>query len=113
MAHACTVLGLRCMDFRLNQPETITSMKQKIGLDDYDLIAIPGSIKDLVNHPNPDVRQYLIQAISLGPKLHQVNRFVLIGHTDCGAYGGRNAFSSPQNEKAVISKDPGRARNVL
>jgi len=101
------------MDFRLNRPEVITSIKQRIGLDDHDLIAFPGFIRDLASHPNPDIRQYLFEKISLGPSLHQVKRFVLIGHTDCGAYGGQEAFSSPQMEKDVITSDLRTARIIL
>jgi len=75
------------MDGRLNKP--IADYLNEKGLPEvHDLISIPGGPKDLID--DEDGEKGLFRAISdVAIFLHKIENILLVQHTDCGAYGGR------------------------
>lgn len=88
MAHTCKAAILHCMDFRLG-PAIKTWLEEKGYLGDCDIIAHAGATKDMT---------VPMTQIELSRRLHGVSKIVLMNHTDCGAYGGRAAFASDEEE---------------
>ncbi len=103
MAHYCSTAVVRCIDFRLNR--AIKEYLKNYGLgEDFDLISVAGGVKD---------REYVLNQAALSKKLHGIQQVILINHTDCGGYGGREAFASPEEEKAKHAADLQSARAEL
>ncbi|PJE76037.1 hypothetical protein COV04_01690 [Candidatus Uhrbacteria bacterium CG10_big_fil_rev_8_21_14_0_10_48_11] len=46
----------------------------------------------------------LLEDISISLRLHTPKEIVLINHGDCGAYGGRDAFTDDEEEKATYKQ---------
>ena len=93
MSHTCSTAIIRCMDFRLGG--AIRDYLDSNDLyNDVDIISIAGASKDLVE----DADGFLATQIELSKSLHNIDRIILMNHTDCGGYGGRSAFESPEDE---------------
>src|SRR3989344_4980572 len=78
MAHHCQVFVINCIDFRLQKPIRDYLEKQNL-LGDSDIAAAAGGVKDL---------GWAMKQIEVSRHLHGISQVILIGHTDCGAYGG-------------------------
>ena len=92
MSHHCKILAISCMDFRLTTSE-FAFLQDEAGEYNYDLIKIPGGVLQLVNPKHPEHREFILNAIRVSLDLHRAVRVILINHEDCGAYGGKKAFS--------------------
>ena len=78
MAHTCKALVIHCIDFRLQK--AIRDHLEKQGLlGDCDVAAAAGGVNDL---------GWAMKQIEVSRHLHGISQVILIGHTDCGAYGG-------------------------
>lgn len=55
----------------------------------YNHISMPGSIYNLVN---PSTREVVFSKITKFVNFHLTDHVVIIGHRDCGGYGGFAAF---------------------
>lgn len=95
MSHSCKALIIHCIDFRLGQSIYEFLKKQKL-LGDCDIVGIAGSAK---NFSDKDSRDTLMRQIEISVKLHSISKVILMNHTDCGAYGGRSAFDSVEDEE--------------
>lgn len=98
----CDTLVITCIDYRFaiaNQEFVNETLSLK---DNYDHISIPGSIYNLVN---PETRELLFSKFALSVSLHLINRVVIIGHRDCGAYGGSASFGSEISEYETLTTD--------
>ena len=94
MGHTCSSALVRCMDFRLESAiEEYMDSADICG--DADVIAFAGAAKNLNEEPSGPVETQ----IDLSKKLHEINTLILMNHTDCGGYGGREAFESPEAER--------------
>lgn len=106
----CDTLVITCIDYRFaiaNQE----FINETLGLkDNYDHISIPGSIYNLVN---PETRALLFSKFALSVGLHLVKHVVIIGHKDCGAYGGSVSFGSEIAEYENLCADLRKARALL
>lgn len=106
----CDTLVITCIDYRFaiaNQE----FINETLGLkDNYDHISIPGSIYNLVN---PETRALLFSKFALSVRLHLIKRVVIIGHRDCGAYGGSASFGSEIAEYETLTADLRNARMLL
>ena len=95
--HACRAVVIRCMDYRLAGP--IREFLVSLGLkDQYDEVSVAGATKGLSN-------EILTQQVATAKKLHGISDVYIIHHTDCGAYGGREAFSDEQAERTKQIED--------
>ena len=106
----CDTLVITCIDYRFavaNQEFINETLGMK---DNYDHISIPGSIYNLVN---PETRELLFSKFALSVSLHLINRVVIIGHRDCGAYGGSASFGSEIAEYETLTTDLRNARVLL
>ncbi|MBU4453345.1 hypothetical protein L6259_00860 [Candidatus Parcubacteria bacterium] len=86
------------MDFRI-QEDVNNWMKEQGILNNCDFIAVAGGVKDLVSPEKPEHRELLLKQVRISHDLHSMKRVILMNHTDCGAYGGRAAFSSDHEER--------------
>ncbi|MBM4064574.1 MAG: hypothetical protein FJ266_02870 [Planctomycetes bacterium] len=106
----CDTLVITCIDFRFviaNQDFINETLTLK---DNYDHISIPGSIYSLVN---PETRELLLNKFALSVNLHLIKRVVIIGHRDCGAYGGSASFGSDIAEYETLTTDLRNARELF
>jgi carbonic anhydrase len=94
MSHTCSTCIVRCIDFRLGEALHDYHRHEEL-YGDADVISVAGACKGL----NDDQSGFLDNQIGLSKKLHDIKNIVLINHTDCGAYGGRTAFSSAEVER--------------
>src|SRR3989338_8086308 len=88
MGHKCKGLILHCIDFRLGVTIKDYLDKQNL-IGDIDIVSIAGGVKDL---------DYAMKQIEISERLHGISEIILMNHTDCGAYGGRAAFGSDEEE---------------
>lgn len=81
------------MDFRFG--EAIKNwLKEKGLLNNCDIVSLTGASKGLVSPKNPAEPEIILRQIEISSNLHKISQVILMNHTDCGAYGGRDAFAS-------------------
>lgn len=103
MSHTCSTLIIRCMDFRLGS--ALRDYLNENGLyNDVDIVSVAGAAKDIA-HNDEIGRPFLERQIGISKRLHGITRVILMHHTDCGAYGGRAAFDSDEEETARHADD--------
>lgn len=112
MSHHCKALIIHCMDFRLGSA-TKAYLEQNNLLNDCDVVSVAGAAKSLVSPAKESDREFLMRQIGLSQKLHGIGEVVLMNHTDCGAYGGRAAFASRDEERKKHSDDLRAAAEVI
>lgn len=103
MTHCCRALILHCMDFRLG-PAIKKFMEEHGLLGDADIVSVAGAAKNL---------DLSLGQIELSVKLHSIKTVILMNHTDCGAYGGRSAFASEEDERQAHIKDMETAKQEV
>ncbi len=85
MSHRCSSVLVRCINFRLQGP--IGRWLDDQGLvGDCDLVSKAGAVKDIVAGGTS-----VMADIDIAVSLHMITRVILMNHTDCGAYGGRQS----------------------
>jgi hypothetical protein len=82
------------MDFRLESAIEAWLAEQNL-VNDVDIISIAGAAKDL---NDGSMGKAVEGQLALSKKLHDIGTIVLMNHTDCGGYGGRDAFESREAE---------------
>lgn len=78
-----------------------------------DEVSIAGAVKPIVDDPNGPAAQTLLKQIELSKTLHHIDTVILMNHTDCGAYGGRAAFSSLAEEREKHAQDVRAVRDLI
>jgi len=109
--HTCPALLLSCMDWRLH-PRLEELVRARVG-GLIDVVTIPGAVQSLLDAGQPAVRDYVLHSIDISVRLHGIQRVALVNHTDCGAYGGRQAFASDPAELARHQADLRAARQLV
>lgn len=106
----CDTLVFTCIDYRFafaNQQ----FINEELELNNnYEHISIPGSIFNLVN---PETREIVFSKITNLVNFRLIKKVVIIGHKDCGGYGGSSAFVSETTEHEYLSEDLRMARDIL
>jgi len=69
---------------------------KKIGVEHPDPIKIAGGAKSLASPKQESDRQFVLDQIRTSMRLHGTSRAILMLHSDCGAYGGLDAFGCDQ-----------------
>ncbi|MCF6157818.1 MAG: hypothetical protein E3K32_04445 [wastewater metagenome] len=106
----CDTLVITCIDYRFAAANQ-EFINGTLGLkDNYDHISIPGSIYNLINQ---ETRSLLFSKFALAVRLHLIKRVIIIGHKDCGAYGGSPVFGSEIAEYETLCADLIKARELL
>jgi len=112
MSHKCSSALIRCIDFRLTS--AIDKWLEEKGImNDCDIISIAGISKVIAEDENSTDSQFILKQIELSVKLHEIKTLYLIHHTDCGAYGGHNAFENLEIEKQKYNSDMNKAKEVI
>ena len=88
MAHKCKYFLIRCMDWRLGKPMKDYQEREGI-LGHCDEPGAAGGVQDA---------DFVLKQLAISVRLHNPEEVILVNHTDCGAYGGREAFGSSKEE---------------
>ncbi|MFH0890483.1 MAG: carbonic anhydrase [Candidatus Liptonbacteria bacterium] len=97
MSHHCQALILHCMDFRLSG--AIKEYMAQNGLiNNCDVVSLAGAAKNIVSPLSESDADLTLRQIDISKRLHNISEVILMNHTDCGAYGGRAAFASDEEE---------------
>lgn len=112
MKHTCSTLVLHCIDFRFAAAIQEYLKKQNLE-NDCDVVAAAGATKNIAAPSTPSDRDFILRQIEISKRLHDIKNVMLINHTDCGAYGGASAFSSPEIEKIKHSQDLELAKQAI
>jgi hypothetical protein len=87
-ADACVV---SCFDARF---ELVTrKFLRKRGIWWADPLKIAGGAKVFASPSQESERSFALEQVRTSMRLHQTKRVMLMVHTDCGAYGGLQAFA--------------------
>jgi hypothetical protein len=83
---------------------------KRLGVLNSDSIKIAGGAKTLAAPDRESDREFVIDQIRKSIRLHQTRRVILMVHSDCGAYGGLEAFGgNRQAESQCLIGDLERA----
>jgi len=100
------------MDFRLPE-ELIKFMRERGLLGDCDLPGLAGAAKTIADPTAPEHQATAMDQIDLAVRLHGVRTVILMNHTDCGAYGGKEAFTTGEQERKRHTVDLKKARGII
>ncbi len=103
MSHTCKALVVHCIDFRLQK--AIKKYLEEHGLlGNCDIVSVAGGVK---NH------DFVMSQIEVSQRLHNISQVILMNHTDCGAYGGKVAFVSDEEENRTHEADLKKAKDAV
>lgn len=97
MPHICSTLVLTCIDFRFQQ-SIHDWMESNSIMGDHDRVGIAGGVLNLTHPEQEQYRSLILKQIEISWNLHHIKKIILINHEDCGAYGGKTAFGSDDQE---------------
>lgn len=111
MSPTAQALVLHCIDYRFIH-EIVHEMKRR-GLDRaYDLVAVAGAAKNIVDPTEPHDRDFVLRQINLARNLHGINEVILINHVDCGAYKAAG-LTDPEKEEERHRQDLVQAKKMI
>jgi carbonic anhydrase len=95
-ADACVV---SCFDARF---ELVTrKFLKKLGIWWADPVKIAGGPKAFASPTDESERTFALGQVRTSMRLHGTNRVILMVHSDCGAYGGVQAFEENKEREAT------------
>lgn len=65
-----------------------------------DMIVVAGGAKTLASPRNDFERDFILEQLRMSVLLHRTQRFFLMSHSDCGTYGGLEAFGGDRRREA-------------
>ncbi|MCK9393714.1 hypothetical protein M0Q03_02820 [bacterium] len=98
------------MDFRL-QNKTLNWIKENCYFGDCDVISNAGSGKALVDG-TPEVREFILNEIGISYEKHGARNFIIVHHSDCGAYSSYN-FANTEEEKTKQIEDMEKEEAII
>jgi len=109
--HSCELAVIQCIDFRFRQSDQ-EAIEKGLDIKNFDLIRIPAPAKSLIENEqlSPEIVS-IITNVCCG--LHKVEKILVLGHWDCGGYGGSSSFSSAKDEEEKYVADLKKAQAVL
>lgn len=101
-----------CFDARFDL--ALRKVLKRLGASNPDLIRVAGGPRTLASG-TPLERVVVLDQIRASRRLHGAPRIVLVGHSDCGAYGGlAGAFGGDAGrEGAILRQELSQAASVL
>ena len=87
-----------CFDHRFHLP--FSKFLKKIGIVWVDVIKLPGGVKSLASPACDTDREFVLRQIRTAIRLHQPRLVILMAHSDCGGYGGLEAFGGDTEREA-------------
>ncbi|MEK7508716.1 MAG: carbonic anhydrase [Patescibacteria group bacterium] len=112
MSHTCKSLILHCIDFRFGEAIKKYLEDNRL-MNNCDIVSLAGAVKNLVSPINPSYVEMVLRQIEISQKLHHITQVILMNHTDCGAYGGHNAFESTGAEYTQHVEDMKKAKKII
>lgn len=108
--HQAEAVLITCIDFRFHE---LTTEYVKTHLaKSFDLLTMPGTAKNFVaKNQLASEAVRIIKDVCIG--LHQVKKIILLGHWDCGGYGGSKNFDSTHAEAEKYEYDLRQAKLML
>ena len=105
--YVCDAAIIWCFDNRFELG--FRKFLQRLGVVYWDAIKIAGGTKCLASPDRDSDRDFVLAQIRISMRLHQTRRVILMQHSDCGAYGGLEAFGGDptrerQNHVAELRK---------
>jgi carbonic anhydrase len=95
-ADACVV---SCFDARF---ELVTrKFLKKRGIGWADPLKIAGGAKAFASPAEESERSFVLGQVRTSMRLHGTNRVILMVHSDCGAYGGLQAFGGDEERETA------------
>jgi carbonic anhydrase len=95
-ADACVV---SCFDARFELVTQKFLKKRKTSWT--DLVKIAGGAKVFASPDQESDRTFALEQVRTSVRLHQPKRVMLMVHSDCGAYGGLQAFGGNEEREAA------------
>jgi hypothetical protein len=96
--YVCDAAVVWCFD---NRFETgFRKFLQRIGVVYWDAIKLAGGTKCLAAPEGDPIRAFVLDQIRTSMRLHHTRRVILMLHSDCGAYGGLEAFAGDSAAEA-------------
>lgn len=108
-AQACVLL---CMDFRFKDA-TFEYLKNEMKLDGLDVIAMAGASKNIADPKELTDYQFTLRQIYLSERLHDIDKIVIVDHSECGAYGSSEFFGGKEKEKKAHAKNLLKSEKLL
>lgn len=108
--HECEAVVLTCMDFRFHA-DLCRYVKEVMRIARFDLLAMAGSAKDLVE--NGLGKEAILRDFGISKDLHKADKVIIAHHVDCGAYGGSKNFESREKEIEFQKDQLYRAKNLI
>jgi len=109
--YVCDAAVVWCFD---NRFETgFRKFLRRMGVEYWDAIKIAGGTKCLASPEDESARRFVLDQIRISMRLHGTRRVILMLHSDCGAYGGLEAFPDAQAEAAHHAAELRRATENL
>ena len=94
-ADACVV---SCFDARF---ELVTrKFTKKLGIWWADPLKLAGGAKVFASPADESERSFALEQVKTSMRLHNTRRVLLMVHSDCGAYGGLQAFDGSAEREA-------------
>jgi hypothetical protein len=96
--YQCDAAVVWCFDNRFHL--SFSKFLKRIGIVAPDMIKVAGGAKALASPDPAFERDFVIDQIRKSVRLHGTTRVLLMLHSDCGAYGGIQAFGNDPREEA-------------
>ncbi len=78
---------------------------KRIGVRYSDPIKIAGGAKSLASPTRESDREFVLEQIRISMQLHGTKSAILMLHSDCGAYGGLDAFDGDPHREFLHHRD--------
>jgi carbonic anhydrase len=96
--YQCDAAIVWCFDNRFHLG--FAKFLRRIGIEKSDIIKIAGGAKCLASPANEGEREFVLQQIRTSIRLHGTKLVILMVHSDCGGYGGLEAFGGDSRAEA-------------
>ena len=97
--YLCDAAILWCFDNRFDLG--FRKFLKRIGVRNSDPIKVAGGAKCLSSPERDSDREFVLDQIRKSIRLHDTRRVILMVHSDCGAYGGLEAFGGDTEAEAA------------
>jgi hypothetical protein len=110
--YVCDAAVVWCFDNRFEL--CFRKFLQRLGVTYWDAIKIAGGTKCLASPDRESDRDFVLNQIRISMRLHRTRRVILMLHSDCGAYGGLEAFGNDSMaERDHHRRELGNAARIL
>jgi carbonic anhydrase len=96
--YQCDAAIVWCFDNRFHL--SFAKFLKRMGIEKSDIIKIAGGAKCLASPSTEGEREFLVQQIRTSIRLHGTKLVILMVHSDCGGYGGLEAFCGDSRAEA-------------